>query len=345
MNCRFTHLSITLCAALAWCAATQGIAATVFPLLKPGHNSWEDDDFESLVLDANNSGVIDVGDRFVGVFRVTTINSVGVAAAGKPTLTAVFGLELLSKTSSGNSMTLGFGPLQSSPYATGVNDAIAQWSSPAMAAVLTALQVGDLPTINSNDTMAIIYDHPNWGLTNAAAVGAIDTFDDDVGAVPIAEFGFTGTYSPSTLGTDLDEFWQTVGQYNFDPIGGPVEDLDVDEPADLIRLLQTGWGPTNLLSLNLTYMYPYPYVAFSPTNVVFPSLQGTDLQATGTFVQPTQQNPGRFAISTDTDLVVNLLMTPEPASWAIFAGVFGVACAWRGRRRSRPVGTGSCHKS
>jgi len=123
-----------------------------------------------------------------------------------------------------------------------------------------------------------------------------------------------------------------------------VEDLDVDEPADLIRMLQEGVGPTNLLALNVTYMYAYTS-SFSPTNSVFPSLQPTDLQATGTFVLPNLQNPGRFAISTDTDLVVNLLMTPEPANWAIFAGVLGVACAWRGRRRSRPLDTESCHKS
>ena len=90
-------------------------------------------------------------------------------------------------------MTLGFGPLQSSPYATGTNDAIAQWSSVGITTALTALGLGDLPTINSDNTMAIVCYHPNWGITDPAALGAIDTFDDDAGAVPMAEFGFTGT--------------------------------------------------------------------------------------------------------------------------------------------------------
>lgn len=55
--------------------------------------------------------------------------------------------------------------------------------------------------------------------------------------------------------------------------------------------------------------------------------------------------PGQVRGLDGHDLVLNLVMTPEPSSWAIFVGVLGVACAWRGRRRSRPVGMESCHKS
>jgi hypothetical protein len=284
-----------------------------------------------MVLDSNQNGVIDVGDRVVGVFRVSAINSVGVAHTGDATLTAVFALELLSKIqTSATDMTLGFGPLQNP--VSGGNDAIAQWA--ALNPTLAFLNLGDMPVINSNNTMTILYDHPDWGATNPGALNAIDTFDDDyVGTVPIAELGFTGVYNATTQSTNIDEFWQTVGRYNFDPWQAPAgEDLDVDEPLDIVRLVEVGASPENLISVNVTHQYAYPW-GFARTTNIFNLPNSADLQGMGQFVDPQVQSPGWFNIATDTDLTAN--MVPEPASLAIFAGIFGVAAAWQCRKRRR----------
>jgi hypothetical protein len=126
---------------------SRRVLASVLPYLQDGINLLEDDDFESLVVDGNNNGIIDVGDRIVGVFRVQAINGTGVGAAGMPTVTAVFAFELLSKVAMDTTMVMGFGPLQGG----GVNDAIAQWAS--LNTTLSSLGLGDLPAIFSNDTM------------------------------------------------------------------------------------------------------------------------------------------------------------------------------------------------
>jgi len=315
-------------AAIVAVAASQARAATVLPLLKNGNNSWEDDDYESLVADGGTPLLIDVGDRFAGVFRVSAINTTGVASAGDPTITAVFAIECLSKTydtgsaATATTVTLGFGPLQGG----GGNDAIAQWAG---LGVIGAL--GSLPTIKSDDTTAIFYDFPDWD--DADETVGIGAFDDSNGGVPIAEFGFTSaSYSTTTHRTALDEFWRTVGQMNADP-DFVLADLDTDEPLDIAAMLQGGIGPNNLISLNVTWMYPYP-ITFNPHSAVFPALQATDLQATGVFVQASQQPPGLFALATDTDLVVNLSgIVPEPASWLVFTGLFGAAVVARRRRR------------
>lgn len=335
MNVKIFKCATVVAAMVMAFASSQVQAATVLPLLQNGENQLEDDDFESFVLDSGTLGVLDVGDRFVGVFRVSAINGTGVAANGQPTVTAVFALELLSKefgpagSNAGNatSVLLGFGPLQGG----GVNDAIAQWAG--LGPTLALLGLGDMPAINSDDTMAILYDFPDWGTTDEAAASAIDTFDDDAGGVPIAEFGFTGTYSTTSHMTGIDEFWQTTGQMNADPLTIPgVQDLDADEPGDIEQMLQGGIGPTNLISVNVTYMYPYP-ITINGTSAVFPAFLPTDLQATGVFVQDSQQPSGVFNLSTDTDIVMDLSVVPEPASWLIFTGLFGAAVAARRRRR------------
>lgn len=333
MNVKIFKCATFVAAMVMAFALSQVQAATVLPLLQNGENQLEDDDFESVVLDAGTAGVLDVGDRFVGVFRVSAVNGTGVAAVGQPTITAVFALEVLSKVydtglaATATEVLLGFGPLQSG----GANDAIAQWAG--LGPTLAFLGLGDMPTIMSDDTMAILYDFPDWGATNEAAASAIDTFDDDNGGVPIAEVGFTGTYSTVTHSTGVDEFWQTVGQMNRDPLSqAGVQDLDADEPGDIVEMLQAGIGPSNLISVNVTHMYAYP-ITINGTSAVFPAFLPTDLQATGVFVQPSQQPPGVFGLSTDTDLVMNLTVVPEPASWLVFTGLFGAAVVARRRRR------------
>jgi hypothetical protein len=299
--------------------------ASVYPLLVNGANTLEDDNFESLLLDANGNGTIDVGDRFVGVFRVQAVNSVGVGAAGSPTVTAVFALELLANggAASGSATSLYFGPLQG----VGGNAAIAEWAG------LNAGLGLDLPVPNSNNTMVITYNHPDFGLTSNGPTlsGSIDTFDNDTALNLLAEFGFTAadTSAGSDYVTDVGEFFTTEGSLF---TGGPYVAAGVDVIGTIpFRLASPSQldDPANALNLNVTYDYPGDAVVFNPHDHVFPGILGA-LQGNGRFVPNASQPSGAWQLSTDTDLVVDLTI-PEPMSvivWGLMATIGG----WAGRR-------------
>jgi hypothetical protein len=273
--------------------------ASVYPLLVNGQNSFEDDDFESLLVDANGNGTIDVGDRFVGVFRVQAINTVGVGAAGTAT-------------------SLYFGPLQG----VGGNAAIAEWAG---------LNLGfglDLPVPNSNNTMVITYNHPDFGLISngPTLAGSIDTFDNDTALNLLAEFGFTAadTSAGSDYVTDVGEFFTTEGSL----FAGFGVDVLATIPGRLASPSQLD-DPANALNLNVTFDYAGDEVVFNPHDHVFPGIFG-DLQGNGRFVPEASQPSGAWDLSTDTDLVVDLTI-PEPMSvivWGLMATIGG----WAGRR-------------
>jgi hypothetical protein len=303
-------------------------SASVIPLLANGRNGLEDDDFESLLVDANSNGVIDIGDRFVGVFRVQGINNsmfpatLGVGAAGNPTVTAVFALELRANggAASGSATQLYFGPLQG----VGGNAAIAEWAG---------LNLGfglDLPIPNSNNTMIVTFNHPDYGLTTPGIAGgmsaAIDTFDNDTAIALLAEFGFTTL--DTTAGTDYitsaGEFFTTEGSL----FGGLGVDVIATIPGRLASPSQLD-DPANALNLNVTFDNLGDDVVFNPHDHVFPGILGA-LQGNGRFVPNASQPSGAFQLSTDTDLVVDLTI-PEPMSvivWGLMATIGG----WAGRR-------------
>src|SRR5262245_13450590 len=87
---------ICLLAAVAFSLTTQS-KASITPLLVTGANIFEDDDYETYFLDADSDGLIDVGDRFVGVIVMQKINGTGVGSAGMSTATGVFAIEAYSK--------------------------------------------------------------------------------------------------------------------------------------------------------------------------------------------------------------------------------------------------------
>jgi hypothetical protein len=296
-----------VCVGLVWATTLISIPAqgSVVPLFHNGFNQIEDNDWETFILDQDSDGIIDVGDRFVGVLQVQTINGTGVGAAGNPTVTAVFAVELLSKVGADGSATqLNFGPLQSG----GVDAAIAQWAALGL----------NLPALTSNATTIITFDFPDYAISNSntgTLSGSIDTFDDTVaGTATLAEFGFLG---------DAGEFWRTIGNAGID---------------NVVTLIGPPFNPTgarNEISVNVTADNPADSVTFNKHTALYPV--ATALQGTGTFVPPALQPIGDFGISTDTDFVVNLNVVPEPvsvATWGVLTLIVGLA-AWRARTKSR----------
>jgi hypothetical protein len=263
--------------------------ASVIPLLQNGTNVLEDDDFESVVIDlAGSPGLLDVGDRVFGVFRVQNVNGT-IIGATDPTVTAIFALEVTGKTGADGAATqLAFGPLQSG----GANAATTEWG-PFTASLGVTTQ---LPT--NNATMAIFFDHPNFGLTNpnAGSLGAsTNTFDETTAISWLAEYGFA-------LGTDQ---WVTNGQPG------------VDNPANVII---PGFSATNLLMLSMLVDNP-------ADSVILGALLGT-----GGFVAPTITDPGDFGLATDTDLVMQVQVVPEPMMVLVFGGLFALAACVRPRK-------------
>lgn len=326
---RFISCILLLGVALAVNMATVQ-AASVMPLLKNGPNAWEDDDFETLVFDSPGptfftpgNGVIDVGDRFLGVLRMQNINGTNLGT-GDPTLTAVFYLEAESVTyrignstvgatqANATNVTITFQPIQ----ITGGDAAIAGWT-----ALDTFLGGGVLPIPTHDSTMAILFDHPN--IATAVETGGIPNSIKSfwTTATKLTEFGFMGL---------PNEAWLTRGEMNFDDVNtSAVEDLDTDEPADLLGLIGAGANPSNQIAINVTANFSS--LVYSNTNALISS-RPAQLQGAGNFDATAA---GSWPIKTDTNLATNLFIPiPEPGSLAIFSilSLSGLAIS---RRRSR----------
>lgn len=291
---------------MAVTAAGHQAHGSIIPLLKNGLNSFEDNDYENFI-DNDGDGLIDVGDRFIGAIVFQGINGTGVGSPGVETMSAVFAIEVLSKTGpDGAATALEFGPLQGG----GGNDAIAQWA---------AVTGFDLPVIANDGTMVVAYQHPDFGAANpnagADAGDALDTFDNSLpGTVFLSEFGFLG---------DAGEFWSTTG------LAG------IDNPALIL-----GLNAANRISINVTNDNPADPVVWLKSAVFYPI--PTALQGVGTFVAPVFQDPGHFDLSTDTDFAANLQVVPEPTSmlaWGLLGALGGGSVIVYPRLRRRAVGS------
>jgi hypothetical protein len=300
-------------------------SANAAHLIQSGFNTLEDDDFESQVIDNNGNGLIDVGDRFLGVFRVQRLNG-DVKGAGDATITAVFYLEAIELVDNGGGGIdqIFFGAVQDDGDLDGSgsgNDAIDEWAdlSPSM------------PTLMSNNTLAILFEHPDLagtdndvdddGAGGAEIFTSLDTFDDSFpGASKLLEVGFNAGDANSDGVTDDGEFWVTIGEDG------------IDNPALIAAFLANPLldDPSNAINVNLTHNYTG--IEFLKHSAVFgPFAAAAQLQATGTFVPLGAQPPGDWGLSTDTDLV--LFAVPEPTSLVLFSLVSGLGLVVGARRR------------
>lgn len=163
--------------------ASSSANAGLVPPLTGGLNQLEDDDFE-FFFDLDGNGLVGVGDRFFGVFRIQGINGT-LLGPGDRSITAVFAVEATSVVGAAGSATqINFSPLQTA----GANDAIAQW------AVVTAALGVTTPAPTSDDTVAIIYEIPDVGTTTqfGGIPASVDSFDDSNGGIKLAELGDGG---------------------------------------------------------------------------------------------------------------------------------------------------------
>lgn len=298
-----------LCAAA--CAVVQGgvASAAAVDQLVFGLNRLEDDDFESVVRDSGVQGVLDEGDRFLGVFKVQNINGSQVGNAD-PTFTAIFALEAWEITTAddpvlGTQTIIRFGALRD---AAGNNDAIAQWTA------LNAQIGGGLPIPTSNDTMAMFYDIPSWQSASQSAGAdmgdAVATFEGTL----LWEFGFTGTDADGDGITDEGEFWETRG-----PPG-------VLQPG-LVATNSTLRGSiANFININLLVHHSGPEIT-KHNHLGFDA--PAHLQGQGGFASD-QSTRGHFQLVTDTDVFINAV--PEPGSLTLLA-LGGLGLAGFGRRR------------
>lgn len=86
-------------------ALALATAAQAFPIFEP-ITAFEDDNLEYISFDANNDNKLDVGDRLRGVVEFTQVFGVfggGPTPLGSPELTALFELQVTSKTATGAS--------------------------------------------------------------------------------------------------------------------------------------------------------------------------------------------------------------------------------------------------
>lgn len=315
---------VTLLAFILAIGQMSAASASVLNMLNAGTlNELEDDNYETLLRDSGTAGIVDVGDRFIGVYKVQAVNGVAIGE-NDPTFTALFLLEALVKNVDpiSGAVDIFFGPLQSG----GVNAAIAEWN-----AALTALGVdttGILPT--DDGTMAIVFDNSRYGdaeESSALVPTVADSIDTYTGNAPgtsadlLWEVGFTAEDADGDGFGDLgDEFWLTTG-----PAG-------IDDTTSPTLVLANNYIALNVLESYVPGLILVPHDFLAVVDLVADTRfdTGHDVQGEGGFaVGGAAGTP--WLLATDTDLYI--LPIPEPSSLAIAIGLCAIFGAARLRRR------------
>ena len=262
------------------------LTATIDGLLDQGSVKLQDDDWESQVVDLGVQGRLDVGDVLLAVVEIqNSTQIVGTVNDLRNNSLSETGLATYSPTTTtitgisvvkvDNSTPLPGGLRQEYTF-TGVTEA--EWSS------LTGISGV------SDGTALILYDDP------VSAPGGHIDFSTIANGIATA-----------TEGTFIAEFsvvgWRAI---SFDIGGDPTNPLAIQSLEFLAGLNTTTsmFTPVSVLS--------DPDVAPTSTAAAyFAALGATDLQLEGSLGSGPR---GEFQLRTDTDLYINVISTPEPAS-------------------------------
>ena len=285
--------------------ATHATAGAIDPIAgNPGPIlELEDDDWEILVNSGGSISTpgadtsIDVGDFFVGILRISQINSPPGGStpihdydeAGGETITAIFAIKVASKVANGSFFDYGV---------TSLSDA--EWASVGLDAA------GYSRSNTLGQTIAIVYDvSVNCSLASVAGQDASAAeYIASRGGTKLWEFGLV----------TASNFWTVTGATGSIPTSGSAAAGSFNAGLDITH----DYGGT-------------PGLAKLANSVLFPLAPGSSHLLISGGVKGGRDNTD-FDLISDTDL---LIRTPEPGSVTLFGlGALGLLGARIRRRRA-----------